>query len=472
MLKVGEEIAEYLVLDTSGGLVSLRHLGTGEEIRVDPMYIARLWIAPSGRFAKAQPRDLDRVDKEARELARKWADHLDEVTTGKRLFGEQGPVRPEYDPRLSLTERIAHKSEEMRILKVPCSPSTIRRKLHAYSAVGLPGLLDRRELRQYDPFGRADSRVMYALATVIARGTNESTGTVSRLRFRVKKELLLQHPGEQVKVPPPTTLWRYLQKMKNGRDPSKKARTRRSEASVPERMFRPRPRFMMGQETQMDTTMLDFMVLNDKGEPERPLLTVIFDVPSEMVLASTMRLRGTKGFDHAVTLARCLVPRPLRPGYGRLKAAAETGFGETKLKSPLPSAESPIPARPFIFPQRILTDNGPDYRSEVFRAGCEKYGISLTEAAPFTGSDKARAERVFGTIKTEFSQYMPGYTGGSPEMKGSHPEREALFRPVHRQRDVRGLSRLRASQEASKRVSRPRPSQRSCVGRGGECRHV
>jgi hypothetical protein len=47
-LKDGEKTAEYLVLDTSGGLFTLRHLGTGEETRVDALYIARRWIAPSG----------------------------------------------------------------------------------------------------------------------------------------------------------------------------------------------------------------------------------------------------------------------------------------------------------------------------------------------------------------------------------------------------------------------------------------
>ncbi|WP_251023735.1 hypothetical protein [Arthrobacter sp. ISL-65] len=308
-------IAEYLVLEFKDGHVLLRHLGTGEESWYDPLDMARLWIGPSDRWAKAQPRDLDRVGKDKRKQAVMWADHLEELSTGRRLNGEPGSPRPEYDPGLSLATRIANKSREMQILGIPCSPSTIKRRLRAYSAVGIAGVLDRRQFRLYNPLGRVDPRVMVALATVIGHETNESTGTVGRLRFRLKQELLLKHPGEGVKVPPPTSLWRYCRIMTRGKDTFRNATSRRSKASVPNRMFQPRTRFMMGRECQMDTTVIDVEVLNDKGERVRPLLTVIVDVDTEMIIASTIRLRGTKGFDHVVTLARCLVPRTLRPGY-------------------------------------------------------------------------------------------------------------------------------------------------------------
>jgi hypothetical protein len=348
-----------------------------------------------------------------------WADHLEEVGTGRRLNGEPGSPHPEYDPGLSLGTRIANKSREMQILGIACSPSTIKRRLRAYSAVGIAGVLDRRQFRQYDPFERVDPRVMAALATVIGHETNESTGTVGRLRFRLKQELLLKYPGAEVKVPPSTSLWRYCKIMTRGKETFGNAASRRSKASVPNRMFRPRTRFMMGRECQMDTTVIDVMVLNDKGERVRPLLTVIVDVDTEMIIASTIRLRGTKGFDHAVTLARCLVPRSLRPGYERLKAATDRGLGESEIQRPFSSEGSPAPGRPYFLPQRIVTDNARDYRSSVLRAMCEKYGISLTEASLHTGSDKPLVERTFESIKTGFSQYMPGYTGGSPGTKGT-----------------------------------------------------
>lgn len=420
-------VAEYLVLEFKDGHVLLRHLGTGDESWFDPLDMARLWIGPGYRWAKAQPGDLDRVGKEKRKQAVMWADHLEELNTGRRLNGEAGSPRPEYDPGLSLTTRIANKSREMRILGIPCSTSTVKRRLRAYSAVGLAGLLDRRQFRQYDPLGRVDRRVMAALATVVGHETNESTGTVGRLRFRVKQELLLKYPGEGVKVPPPTSLWRYSQIMTRGKDTFRNATSRRSKASVPNRMFQPRTRFMMGRECQMDTTVIDVEVLNDKGERVRPLLTVIVDVDTEMIIASTIRLRGTKGFDHVVTLARCLVPRTLRPGYERLKAAADRGLGESEIQKPFSSDEYPAPTRPYFPPQRIVTDNARDYRSSVLRAMCEKYGISLTEASLHTGSDKPLVERVFETIKTGFSQYMPGYTGGSTTTKGIPRKQEDLL---------------------------------------------
>lgn len=423
----GGKPAEYLVLEFKNGLVLLRHLGTGEESWFDPMDVARLWIRPNERWAKAQPSDLDPVGKDKRKLALIWADHLEELSTGRRLNGEEGPPRPEYEPGVSLATRIATKSEELRILGVPCSTSTIKRRLRAYGTVGIAGLLDRRQFRQYDPFERADPRVIETLATVIARETNQSTGTKGRLRFRLKKELLLKYPGEVVKMPPPTTLWSYSKIMTRGKQTFGNATSRRSAATVPKRMFQPRTRFMMGRETQMDDTQIDFEVLNDKGERQRPILTLIVDIDTEMILASSLRLRGTKGFDHGMTVARCLVPRPLRPGYERLKAAAGRGLGEEELQDPLPPVEFTVPTRPFVFPQRIVTDNARNFRSNVLRAMCEKYGISLTEASLHTGSDKPAVERAFETVKTGFSQYMPGYTGGSTAMKGPPADAKELF---------------------------------------------
>ncbi|MCB8044154.1 DDE-type integrase/transposase/recombinase [Microbacterium oxydans] len=75
-------------------------------------------------------------------------------------------------------------------------------------------------------------------------------------------------------------------------------------------------------------------------------------------------------------------------------------------------------AQPYIFPERITTDNGKIYRSEAFRRGCERAGISLIFAARETGTDKPHVERTFHTMKTRFVQYLEGFTGGSVEQRG------------------------------------------------------
>lgn len=430
-VRIGEVVplndGTYMAVSYSDGLLSLRSLETGTEVRLDPGTVAIRWQEAREREQAPQPRTLDLVTPEARRLALVWADHLEEVSSGRRLGGVEGEPRPVYDPRLPLADRLANKSAEMRSIGLPCSTSTLKRRLRAYRAAGTAGLLDGRRLRKDPPFARADPRLIDALATVIAGETNQSTGTHDRLRLRLKKELLLNHPGEGVTVPPRTTLWRYTTIMSEGKHTFGSATTRRSAATVPNRTFAPRLRFMPGQEVQMDTTRLDVLVRDPRGKPQQPLLTIMVDTATENIIASTIRIRGTKGFDHAVALARCLVPRTLRPGYERLKSFAAASHSGNMVPDMSRSRSGEGPTRPFIFPHRIVTDNGRDYLSEVFRAACAKYGISLTEASLHTGSDKSLVERTFESIKTGFSQYIPGYTGGSVSMRGPHPEEEDLL---------------------------------------------
>lgn len=50
-------------------------------------------------------------------------------------------------------------------------------------------------------------------------------------------------------------------------------------------------------------------------------------------------------------------------------------------------------------PQRLLVDNGPNYRSRVIRTSCATLGIHLIHATPYRPTAKARLERFFLTVK-------------------------------------------------------------------------
>lgn len=58
-------------------------------------------------------------------------------------------------------------------------------------------------------------------------------------------------------------------------------------------------------------------------------------------------------------------------------------------------------------PSRLLTDNGPNYRSRVLRTACATLGIHLVHASPYHPTSKARLERMFRTVRMRFLPEIP-----------------------------------------------------------------
>lgn len=58
-------------------------------------------------------------------------------------------------------------------------------------------------------------------------------------------------------------------------------------------------------------------------------------------------------------------------------------------------------------PSRLLTDNGPNYRSRVLRTACATLGIHLVYASPYSPTSKARLERFFRTVRMRFLPTLP-----------------------------------------------------------------
>lgn len=416
----------HLVVGFHGSLLKLRNCATGDYSTVHIADITARLIEPPVH-THTDPRSLDcRTTEEYQELDQYGA-HIVEMVSGTRPEDPSMPPRAQYDPDITtMNQRIASKVEELRQRGLPASRATLIRKRRAYEQGGLAGLIDKRSLRKESPLDRADKRVIDTLTHLIAAETYGTTGTGRRLHERLKTELLAAYPGQAIEVPSETTLYRYLGYLTKGKYTTGSAQTRRTAANTPKRPFGTARRMRPGQEVQIDSSPWDVLVRGEDGTATRAVLTIMVDVATRSIIASSVRATATKGVDHAFLLAQCLVPRPLRPGNEELWKLTERRMPWAELTPEDERARLDL-TRPFIYPERIMMDNGRDYRSKVFEAACRKFGVSLTYAAPHTPTDKAIVERTFKSIQTLFAQDLPGFKGGAVSERGYQVEKGALL---------------------------------------------
>ncbi|KQM82411.1 Mu transposase C-terminal domain-containing protein [Agromyces sp. Leaf222] len=426
-LRIGSTIeldgGEYRVVEYGGGFFKLRGELSDEYLIIDHLELARRIprSVQEGSVENAAPEPtiavlVDKLD----EFGRRLVPHLQELIDATPAVGSA--PRAEYDLSQPMTWRLEAKLLELHREGIDIEIATLKRKLKRYKQSGPAGLVDRRGLRSEPALGRADERVVECLAAILAESIDKSTSTLTKVRAELAERLMVDHPGAGVELPSVATIRRYVNILDGGRKVLGSAVQRQSISNVPKRAFSARLATAPGQEVQVDSTKLDVFV-RTSGGVERPTLTIMIDKATRSIIASSIRLGAATGHDHAVLLARCLVPKPLRPGT---EYYSEHDLPELEWSRYL-TAEQRLEydvRRPYIVPQRIITDNGADFVSDVFRSACARYGISLTESAPGTPTDKAQVERMFGTIRTKFSQFLPGYSGGRTEFRGTAPEGE------------------------------------------------
>lgn len=295
------------------------------------------------------------------------------------------------------------------------SVETVRRKFHKYCAEGVVGLVDRRRLNR----GKAtiDPRISAALSELGASGTTRSSGTSRRTVDRLKW-ILQEDYGAAITLPSDRTLYRMVQAHPTARKLSGSARSRQVASNKPDRVFTSHGAMRPGEHVQIDTTVIDVPAQLFDGRLNRAELTIIHDVCSRSIMAGSLRAISTNAADLAGVLARALTPYDMRPPGAReqRERVASTWAGQFLIDQE--RLDRHRRAQPYIFPETITTDNGKIYRSDAFRRGCERAGISLVFAAKETGTDKPHVERTFLAIKTRFVQYLEGFTGGNVEMRG------------------------------------------------------
>jgi len=416
----------YLVAGFHGSLLKLRSAATGAYSTVHIADIMNRLIEPRARKG-TDVRELDSLtDKESAALDA-YGTHLQEMINGMRGDDPHAETRPQYDPaRTTLNDRIESKVSELKSLGIPASRATLLRKKKAFEAGGLAGLIDRRSLRKESPLDRADERIIETLAHVIADETYDSTGTTDRLFVRLEEAMMKAYPGQHIPLPSKSTLYRYVGYMTKGKYTTGNAQTRRTAANTPKRPFGTSRRMRPGQEIQIDSSPWDILVRGEDGKPVTVILTIMIDIATRSIIAFSIRPEATKGVDHAFLLAQCLVPRALRPGNEGLWRLTARRMPWADL-TPEEERARLDTTRPFIYPERIMMDNGADYRSKVFEAACRKFGVSLTYAAPHTPTDKPIVERTFHSIKTLFAQHLPGFKGGSVAERGQRIDDQPLM---------------------------------------------
>jgi transposase InsO family protein len=411
-------------LERAGSVVRLRNIVTHQTV---DMHIAELSQRVAGlpKTPVAQVRQFDKLPAKRQSAAMELADHLTEIETGTNPV--TGESRPQFDlEKTTQNDRVKAKVDELHSDGKPSSRATLMRALKRYREHGASALPDRRAFREDPPMKNIHPDVYDALCTVIANQTNRSTGTKSRIIQETKTLLIKTHGADTPPIPSTASMYRYIDILTIGKHTTGSASTRRSLANRPKSKFNTRIELLPGNEVQVDSTTLDVLVHSPDGEPVRPILTVLLDRATRLVLAFTLRLVAAKAVDHVTLLAQALTPPQNRPDNTQFRATVQRMNPHVTLMSP-DERKQYERTRPFVHPRCIVMDNGRDFTSKAFQAAAEMHGVDLRYSAPHTPTGKPLVERNFGSIDSLLVQYLNGYVGRSPEFRGYKVENEGLM---------------------------------------------
>ena len=429
-LRVGDEVevggAAHTVTWLSGSAVGLAGV-TGAETS---MTLAELLTAPGFRMtrspAELPPRGLMEILPDgAADQALWWERHIIEVIAGVPPDAPAGTrPRPEYDPQArTLRQRELAKAGELAEAGRPVPLSTLQRLRLAYEKRGAWGLVDHRVAPR--PGARTDKRVIEAIAKAVSEETDESTGTVDRLRRRVEKILEGDGTDPAAVMPARATFYRLAARADSGKHTFGSARSRRSQAKTPEGPYGTVTAARPGEWTQIDSTPLDVRVVLDNGMTDRAELTWIIDIATRAIPAAVLRT-STKAVDAALLLARSMTPEPMRPGWPDALRMSRSVMPHRRLAG-IDRRLADAAARPVIVPETIVCDHGSVYMSQAFRGACRAMGITLQPSHEGSPWEKGTVETSFSAVGTLFAQYVAGYTGSSVEHRGKDPDGAAAW---------------------------------------------
>jgi hypothetical protein len=432
---VGLRGSSYTISALAGGSVALTGV-TGEVLAMPVAELladAGFTVGTSGTRAPLPARGvLDGLSAGVAERAEWWERQVVEALTGVPAGSPLGTVaRPEFDPlRTTLRQREMAKVDELRAAGEPVSLATLGRMRRRYQADGLLGLVDGRATRGVA--SGLDERVMAAIEKAVAEETDRSTGTVTRLRRKVRQILISEYGIDPARVMPPrTTFYRLVGQICAGRHTFGSAPTRRSLAQRPDGPFGAVTVLRPGQWCPVDSTPLDVRVVLDDGTVDRAELTMMVDVATRTVAAAVLR-PTTKAVDASLLLAKALTPEPMRPGWADALRMSRSVLPHQRLVA-IDERLRHAAARPVIVPETVVCDHGMVYLSQAFRAACRAMGVNFQPTHEGSPWEKGTVERTFASIASLFAQYVAGYVGRSVDRRGRHAEQGAVWSLVELQ---------------------------------------
>lgn len=369
---------------------------------------------------------LEGLDDTVKDAALKLEAHLLETMTGYRsgdpLSAAGGEPRPQYDPAMPQVARVQAKAEELGVSERWLWKLWKRRTEH-----GLWGLVDKRKTRIRNPLKNLDARVIQAIRDQAAAERADSSATIgNRFYRRTQNRLDADHDPGTVVLPSRDTFRRAVAYLLDT-SPSAPAYQRASAANQPDRPFGNVIATRPGEVVMLDTTPLDVLAY-DPGTATiiRVELTVALDVATRSILSWRLTPEGTKAIDIGLLLADVMTPEPMRPAWDdALRYQMLRVPYERMLTVDERLAEAA--ARPVIYPETLLYDHGKPYKSDVVKRACTRWKIDPQDARKLKPTDKPHVERLFKTIREQFSEHVAGYKGFNVAHRGRTAEDQARW---------------------------------------------
>ncbi|MFF3467579.1 transposase [Streptomyces sp. NPDC002619] len=353
--------------------------------------------------------------------------HVREVETGYPVPNGKGTVKPQYDPASrTLAQREQAKADELTAQGwSDVSRATVRRWRTRYRADGVWGLVAKR--RGSTRLDRADPQVVEALRALLPEEAlrSRSRGWKKRMRRETQWWLDAQHGEGRVEVPAKSTFNKLLDAVEASLGLQGTVAQRRARAARPAPPFKPTLALRPGEIVMLDSSPMDVLVVLDDGVVGRLELTTAVDVAMRG-LWGVLRPVGSKLTDVAVLLAQMMTPMTMRPGWDAALSMAASAVPHERLTA-VDERLKDAAARPVIVPETVVVDQGKVFVSPATRAACESLGISLQPVPPANGPAKGHVERSYGSISTDFCQWLPGFTGSNVGERGSRVDQERLW---------------------------------------------
>ncbi|GGJ71269.1 hypothetical protein GCM10008939_14560 [Deinococcus aquiradiocola] len=313
------------------------------------------------------------------------------------------------------------------------SARTLRFQRDEYQRRGLLALVDGRKLRSSLPLGRHPVEVIQTAKTVISNATNAPTVTrqkhVGDIQQKLKADMKAGKVQLQKGIPSYSGIVRLLDRLSVKQYTYGSAKLRMSMAGRPQRMYQMLMPTRVGEYVVIDASTYDVWGFDSiTGKKVRHRLVVAIDVFSRCILSARFFENDPKGIDVTFMLYDIIAPKVAPSDWPEQAMLPYIGIPESlslELHGLKPGTR--LKGIPFARPDNLTIDNGKIFVSKVFESACERLGISLIIARPYTGNDKAHVERFFETARDGFCIHLPGYTGNNPMNRGANPEADAYY---------------------------------------------